>query len=251
MKRLVGKAVAAVVLMTCLSPMPLYAQNAVRPIVWGYIDFPPRMAAGRDNHPNGELAGVVKGILATLNKPYDPLVLPTRRMLLEIKKNSIDLGMLTPSQVANPDDYLFSESVFGCVELYAYWIPEVAPAIKQLSDLDNQRLVLINGFQYASVRDKVEPKGVVGVEGHSRALQALKLKRADYLLGFERAINALLEDEPALSIEKLKIMQYPIFLVLNRSYPDAENLINRIDKVHLDKFPQHYQRYAACGEKGL
>ena len=240
--------IVLLMLMSVLCSAKVYGNE---PLVWGYIDFPPRMAAGHDDHPNGELAGVVQGILASLNITYEPLVLPTRRMLLEVQKNSIDLALLTPSQVANPENYLFSHSIFGCVELHAFWIPENTPPIETLNDLNFQRLIFINGFRYPGLREKIEPKGIVGVEGHDRALQALKLKRGDYLLGFERAINTLLSRQGEPDLARLKIMQFPIFVVLNREYHEAPTLIEQVDAAHHQLYPEHFRHYQTCGKRQL
>jgi len=59
----------------------------------------------------------------------------------------------------------------------------------------------------------------------------LQGNRADYLVDYESAASDILEVSPIPDLKSNPINTLDIFLVLSKSYPDAEKLMNELEDI--------------------
>lgn len=214
---------------------------------WGYMNFPPRLYQGASLQPSGELAEVVKGVLREMDVAWDAKQFPNRRLSALLNQGAIDLALITPSQLEAPEGFVISETVFGIVELYAYWLKASTPGVHQLADLRHKRLIVLSAYVYGGLRHQ-EPDifhdQLVTVEDHPRALLALLLGRGEYLLNYRRPVDSIITEQESGRLGRFLIERLAVKAVMPKSVAGAKTLISEMDHFHRTKYPQHYARYA-------
>ena len=196
---------------------------------WGYVHFPPYFVETASGTAEGELASLLQRVMQDLQLEMRAVQYPNRRMINLLNEGSLDLAMVMSSVLTQQHLYLRSAQPVAMLELAVYWQPGTRP-ISQLNDLYNSRLIVMSGFTYGGLREKLEPgygliRELVEIEQHRLGLEALQLDRGEYFLSYRHAMPP--DSEQQLNHHVLDSIE--MFLWLRQALPDSELLIQQID----------------------
>jgi hypothetical protein len=171
-----------------LCSLPCFSAYAKAPLIWTVANFAPHIYIDNQNQVLGPIGEIGTNILAHAGLDYKINHTSNKRAEQFINKEHAEFGMSSIYTLEKPEDFYISQYAVHKVQLRAYWFGEHEPVL-QASDLRQQSLILIGGLKYAGLRDYIEDPSnqvtlAVDVENHQRALQALKLARATYMLGY-------------------------------------------------------------------
>lgn len=117
------------------------------------------------------------------------------------------------------------------MELAIYWQPGTTP-VHKLSELYNCRLIVMSGFSYDGLRNKLEPgygliRQPIEIEQHRLGIAALQLDRGEYLLNYRHAMPP--DSEQQLQFQVFSSIE--VFLWLRKTLADSEQLIQQRDEL--------------------
>ena len=129
---------------------------------------------------------------------------------------------------------LFSKNPVYSTKLNVYHIGDKLPLTSK-EDLTGKKIITIRGYSYAGLIKFISDpanKIVNEVAGtHKAAFEMLRGKRADYVLDYAPAAEDILAESPIGDIRSNPINQLDIFLVLSKSYPDADKLMMKLEGI--------------------
>ena len=223
-----------VCIFSCLCLLIACPAFAQKPLVWGYVHFPPFTSQGKDGQVEGFLADITLQVLKEENIPFSAVELPNRRALTLINSGDIHFGVFSKSFMDNTDDFVLSKFPVSQVELRAYWTGK-KPEIIHPSDLNGKKLILLTAYTYGGLRDYFQDplngiSVVANIEQHHRAFQALKIGRGEYLLNYRGPATRSLQqiDVPDLKFSPLKTID--IYFMINKGYQNAAAVMARMEE---------------------
>lgn len=210
-------------------PQPLKLD---RPLQVAYTEFPPFSYTDTDGITRGYAVGIFKLLMDDLQLPYELKSRPTARIYHQLKIGELDIWLgprgvptLAPHvwEVPIPDAY--------SVNLYL-WRKVGTPEAVDVSDLQHQNLVVINGFTYSGLIDQLSaPENNIQLfrtSSHSNALKMLVSGRSDYLLDYGRPIEILLDEHPEVTLLKTLMQQRKLAFVVSQKAQHAREVYERL-----------------------
>jgi len=196
---------------------------------WGYVHFPPYFVETAPGLAEGELAALLQRVMQDLQLEMRAQQYPNRRMINLLNEGGLDLAMVISSVLTQQHLYLRSAQPVAMMELAVYWQPGTQP-VRQLSDLNNSRLIVMSGYTYGGLREKLEPgngliRQLVQIEQHRLGIEALQLDRGEYFLSYRHAMPP--ESEHQLNYHILDSIE--MFLWLRQALPNSGLLMQQID----------------------
>ncbi|WP_333607980.1 substrate-binding periplasmic protein [Arsukibacterium sp.] len=218
---------ASLVIHLVLSPPA--TSNEPAPLHWGYVHFPPYYFEKEPGVAAGDLATLLARLMHDLGREYNGSQYPNRRMISLLNEGELDLALVMSSVLEQPQWYHRSANPITTMELAVYWRAGKTP-VQQLADLYNSRLIVMTGFSYGGLREKIEPgygliRQLIEIEQHRLGMDALQLYRGDYLLNYRHAMPADSEQQLQFQV----ISRIEVFLWLRKSVADSDKLIQQID----------------------
>ena len=231
-KRLRVLVSASILLIAVLVFTPMV--KAQQPLIWGYVHFPPFTSQDDNGRAQGFLADITTDVLKRAEIPYSAIELPNRRAKALINSGEIHFGLFTKSFIQEPREFVTSDFAISQIELRAFWTGQTDP-VRDKRDLIGKKLILMTAYTYGGLRKFFENPAnditiIANVEQHHRAFQALKVGRGDYLLDYRgpslRALNNM--NVPDIKFSTLSTID--IYFVMHKSYPQAQNTINKMQQ---------------------
>jgi polar amino acid transport system substrate-binding protein len=216
--------------------------HSEEPIVWGYAPFPPYIYPLSDGQPAGPFADIVIKTLNHAGIDYLPLYTPNKRARKAINDGLTDFSIGPLAVLNKPENYHISDTAVAKVDMRTFWIGP-KPAIKKTSDFNGKSVILITSFQYSGLRQYLEnPVNnvsiAVNVEDHKRALSALNLKRADYMLGYLAPVDLMQLEMGIADLQSYPIKQADFHLFINKAVKDSRQIMDKINTAYAELYLQ-------------
>ena len=98
-----------------------------------------------------------------------------------------------------------------------------------------KEVITIRGYSYASlmsfIKDPANRMVNHAAKSHDAAFTMLGLGRADYVLDYEGPASETLADLPFWEIKHQTLDHLEVYLVLARSYPDADATLEKLESI--------------------
>lgn len=205
-----------------------------------YVDFPPFKYTGESGNPRGPWVDMTRKVVREAGYRLEWVHLPIARVYLHLRSGQIDLW---PGLAGVPElqgAVYETDATPMRLSLMAYH-REGKPPVTSIEALRDEKLVLIQGFTYLGVLDRI-------TEGHNRAEQArthpsaigmLLKARGDYLLNYEQPTETAAK-AMGVSLQGSEIYAARGTFVISRKTPGAEQIVRELDAA--------YQRLLERGE---
>ncbi len=198
-------------------------------LTFAYASIPPLAYTNPKNQTmDGDLASLVKHCLDSLENEYVAVELPIPRYSRNLENGEIQIG-LGNDKIADMVSYVhIGKTLLRNVKVTIF---SFDTSFKQLADFKGKRLALNKFYNYMGLRQKLEASSsnihLDGYKSIKQGMDMLKLNRVDGLMAYEAEV--LQYESPKLY--KTTIFEYPVYFVVSKKAPEAEQLINKLDSV--------------------
>ena len=167
--------------------------------------------------------------------------MPNRRARKMINEGTTGFAIGSIIALDDPSDFYISRRSVARIDLRVYWIGEQT-AVTQASDLNRQSVILISSFDYSGLCDYVEDPInkvtlAVNVEGHKRALSALSVKRATYMLGYRAPVDLIQLEMNIQNLHSHPIDQSEIYLIIHKSVKNSRQIMDKLEQAYSELYP--------------
>lgn len=183
--------------------------------------------------PANPLIEVADALFSKTGTSWRARVYPAPRLFANLKDGTTPFSMLVRVPSLR-ECCLFSDKPITTVEIRAYRRSD-APSLSRTEDLVGKRLITIHGYSYGGLlRFITDAKNRVTnnvAHTHAEAFRMLDNGRADYVIDYADPAREVLTEEPIAGVSSEVLSQSPVYLVLNRNYPDAPGFMVRLETV--------------------
>lgn len=208
-------------------------QPLTSPLRVGVLHIPPLAEVRSPTNLSGPLIQYIHRLLHSAGVSYRMEGFPARRLYRNLAAGDSQFWVGVKNVPEYEGKVLYSEQPVYSLHLRLYRLPGT-PELHQLSALQNQRLIVIRGYSYGGLLEplKQRPMGLQWKDANTnyKALEMLQLRRGDYLLSYAEPIDQLLRRHPQLLAQEV-VQELPMYLVLSRTTPHAENLMARLNQI--------------------
>ena len=185
---------------------------------------------GEPENPLLRLAAVLFG---RAGLPWHAKAYPAARMFTHLQDGTAQFSILVDSQ-ALWACCLRSKSPVAGTELRVYRVGDKPPILRG-EDLAGKRIITIRGYTYGGLLDFIADRknGVANnpTMKHETAFAMLDAGRADYLLDYTGPASEVLAEHPIDGLHSDTLSHLDVYLVLSKSYPDAEGVMARLEAI--------------------
>lgn len=191
---------------------------------------------GEPDNPLFRLAGE---LFAKAGIPWHSRTYPAARMFRYLQDGTSQFSILVKAPSLQ-SCCLLSRKPVAKADLRVYRLGVLAP-IHSREELAGHSVIVVRGYSYAGLKDFLaDPRNrVTAYEAptHTAAFRMLASGRADYLIDYAGPAAETLAAEPLSGVQSDSLSQQEVFLVLSRTYPDAEKVMARLEAIadSLDK----------------
>lgn len=214
-------------------PASVAAGETKNSLEFGLFNMPPFYTLEDGKPAAGICVEVMEGLLRSAAIPYHMKVYPTARLYFNLASGKTDLFVGIKEVAEYKDKVLFSEAPVADAELGIYYREGTLP-IQSKSDFVGKRIIVVRGYSYAGLIKYLEdPKNNIRLEvtdSHQDALNMLEMRRADYFLDYTMTVEDLLLEHPELHIRHTVYNTFPLYLIVSRNTPGAEEIMGRLTK---------------------
>lgn len=183
--------------------------------------------------PDTPMTLVAEELMKRAELPWHAMPYPAKRLFKNLKTGTTNFSILVRASSLK-DSCIFSKKPIYNTKLNAYYIGDKIP-IKSKEDLAGKHIITIRGYSYGGLRKFIlDPANHITFEEtstHKSAFEMLSANRADYLIDYASAAGDILKLHPIKGIKSNSLSQLDIYLVLSKSYPDAEGLMEKLEKI--------------------
>jgi ABC-type amino acid transport substrate-binding protein len=158
---------------------------------------------------------------------------PAARMFNYLNDGTAEFSMLVKSQALN-ECCLWGKAPVASTELRVYRMAD-KPPIRSKEDLAGKRIITIRGYSYGGLLPFIaDPANNISNNTaikHDAAFAMLEAGRGDYLLDYTGPAVEVLTAHPIAGIAFDSLTRLDVYLVLAKSYPDAPNVLNRLEAI--------------------
>jgi len=220
-----------------LSPIRNSYSKDAKPIVeieYGYPSQSIFVATINDKgQPDTPMTLVAEEIMKRAELTWHAMPYPARRLFDNLKSGKTNFSILVRASSLK-NNCIFSKKPIYSTTLNAYYIGDKKP-IETKDDLAGKHIITIRGYSYGGLRKFIsDPANNITYEDastHKAAFKMLSDNRAVYLIDYASAANDILAANPIEGLKSNSLSQLDIFLVLSKSYPDADKLMTKIEKI--------------------
>jgi len=210
---------------------------------FGYSEFAPYTYTNEKGLAVGEVSDIVRKVVSQSGFEFKAIPGPNRRLFRNILTDKLDLLMVVPFQ--SPDSYklIFGEKVFDTLDMSVFWLEGKNPAIDKVSQIQGKPLITITGYSYGGLfrgEGALVKTERFNAENHSLALKALMLERAPYLLSYKEPAMFYFEPDPTVNLNSHTLDVIPLVLSIRRSYPNAEEVLRKLEARYAELFPERF-----------
>jgi polar amino acid transport system substrate-binding protein len=196
----------------------------------GFPEFPPLSFTNKHGEPDGYLVHLSAALFARAGISSHVRIYPAPRLFDNMANGSLDFSMLVHNQVLDAC-CLFSKQAVVREDLRVYHL-NGKPLIHDKTELVGKKVITIQGYSYAGLINFIkDPKNNIINEvapTHEAAFTMLDVGRADYVLDYAGPATSGLAAHPVKNLRFEVIDYLDIYLVLSKTYPDAEHLLARL-----------------------
>ncbi|CCQ75032.1 conserved protein of unknown function(similar to ABC-type amino acid transport/signal transduction system) [Magnetospira sp. QH-2] len=183
--------------------------------------------------PDNPLLRLADALFREAGIPWHGKSLPVLRMFDNLQNGSSNFSMLVKTSRLM-DCCLYGTLPVASVDIRVYRHGDTAP-IGKLEDLAGKSVITIHGYSYGGIgkfiRDK--PNSItnnVAIK-HEAAVDMLAARRADYLVDYVHPAEEVLAMKPILGLAHDLLSSKDVYLVLSKTYPDAEKVLARLEAI--------------------
>jgi len=198
-----------------------------------YVEFSPFTFTNDEGAPDGMLIRMAETLFAKAGISWHATSYPAPRLYDNLQKGASHFALI----VRNPDladCCIYSKKPVWVLQIRAYYIGEKTP-IKTKEDLIGKKIITLRGYSYAGMlsffNDEKNRIENVLANSHDAAFKLLKAGRADYLLDYGGPADASLTRLQIADARYDTLHRSELFLVLSKVYPDAVNVMTRLESV--------------------
>lgn len=187
----------------------------------------------RHGQPDNPLFRVAEQLFAKAGIPWRGRTYPAARMFKYLQDGSAQFSMLVKAP-ALQECCLLSRKPVAVAEVRAYRFADKAP-IRHPDDLVGKSVITVHGYSYGGLlgfigdeRNRIQNNAALT---HATAFKMLARGRADYVIDYSGPAGEVLAAEPLHGLQSETLAQQEVFLVLSRSYPDAQNVMVRLEAI--------------------
>lgn len=177
------------------------------------------------------MLSVAQELFSRTNLSWNSTAYPAKRLFRNLKNGETNFSILVRAS-SLLESCIFSKKPVYSTSLNVYYIGDKPPIITK-EGLIGKRLVTIRGYSYGKLRKFIEdPKNNIINEvtnTHSSAFRMLKLGRVDYLLDYASAAEDIISKNSISNLQSDILSHLDIFLVLSKSYPNANELMEKLE----------------------
>ncbi len=206
------------------------------PLTVGYVDYPPCTYANPTE--GGHISGgacidITRAVLAEMGRDAEFIHMPPKRLLHSIANGQLDIAHLLMNFPLPQEQVLFSSAPIFITRLNAYSLAEQEP-IDNVHDLEGQSVIILLGYSYGGIAKFLhKPESRVKTltaKTPEAGLTMLQAKRASYLLIYQGAANEIMQEIQNNGLQQQTLMVTPITWAISTSTPDAEKLIQELNR---------------------
>lgn len=183
--------------------------------------------------PDNPLLKLAAAMFEKVGIPWHGKRYPAARMFNYLNDGTAEFSMLVNAP-ALKDCCLLSKAPVATTELRVYRMPGKAN-IRFKEDLIGKRVITIRGYSYGGLLTFItDPANNITNNAaikHEAAFAMLEAGRADYLLDYTGPAIEVLTARPVQGIQFDMLSKLEVFLVLAKAYPDAANVMARMEAV--------------------
>jgi len=163
--------------------------------------------------------------------------MPNRRPRKMINEGTTGFAIGSLIALDDPSDFYISRRSVARIGVRVYWIGEQT-AVTQASDLNRQSVILITSFDYSGLRNYIQNPDnkvtlAVNVEDHKRALSALSINRATYMLGYRAPVDLMQLEMNIQDLNSYPMIQNDMYLIINKSVKNSRQIMDRLEASYL------------------
>ena len=202
---------------------------------WAFVHLPPIAFLDKEGRAQGELAELMNKVSELSGVPYEAFEFPNIRAISNLNRHQLNFSIGVKTLVNEMDNFILSRMPVAKMQLQILW-NNSATYLNTIDDLSGKRVVLLNGYTYNGMREKVESlaQSIIDVETHNRALVALKLGRGDYALVYKTASEYSMSALSESDFKSLVIAEVDLYFILDASVPNAQEIMKRLETAFLD-----------------
>ncbi|SHO47844.1 substrate-binding periplasmic protein [Desulfopila aestuarii] len=178
------------------------------------------------------LLHLAKALFSELHLEWNAKPYPAGRMFERLEQGTSNFSILVRAPRL-AESCIFSKKPVVFTELRVYR-KGASPAITEKTDLRGKSVIVIRGYSYGGIgkflRDPANNIAVNEALRHEAAFQMLEYGRAEYLIDYTGPSEEILIAQPISDIAHDVLDRLDVFLVLSKNYPDAENMMERMEK---------------------
>ncbi len=177
------------------------------------------------------LVRLAKPLFEKVGIPWHPQDYPAKRMFENLRNGTSKFSMLVNAKKALNGCCLVSKDPVAVVEIRIYSL-KTSPPITKREDMLDKDLISLRGYSYAGLRNYIADNKISNnlAGDHHAAFAMLAAGRADYVLDYANPAEEVLEENPIKNIKFETMSQSKVYLILSKAYPDAENVMARLEK---------------------
>lgn len=203
-------------------------------IEYGYPDQSIFVATINDKgQPDTPMTYLAEALIERAGLPWHAAPYPAKRLFKNLQSGITNFSILVRASSLK-NSCIFSKKPVYSTNLNVYYIGD-KPPVKSRKDLVGKEIITIRGYSYAGLLKFISDPAnniVNQVAGtHKAGFEMLKGNRAVYLVDYASAAGEILAESPIPGIRSNSIGQLDIFLILSKSYPDAEKLMIRLENI--------------------
>ncbi|KPP96724.1 MAG: amino acid ABC transporter substrate-binding protein, PAAT family [Marinobacter sp. HL-58] len=214
---------------------PSQAQPIRDTLKVGYVDVPPLAYQAENGRAEGVFIDLTRRVAEEAGYDLDFRFLPVSRAYFYLRTGGIDIWPGVTDVPALEDEVLESYVSPLPFQLSA-WGMKDAPPVQHFNDLKNKTLILIAGYTYGGLAERLERTPGIRVTeapNHQAAVAMLNRGRGDYLLDYQDPVKAVLEEFPVQGIREYPVRTRNAAWIFSLANPRSSDLREEFDDAYL------------------
>jgi sporulation protein YlmC with PRC-barrel domain len=183
--------------------------------------------------PDNPLLSLAAALFAKADMPWHGKSYPAVRLFKQFQEGRPQFSMLVKAPALQAC-CLWSKKPVTTAEISVYRLAD-KPPVKTLEEMRGKQVITIRGYSYGGLRDFIndEKNRISNSESpsHTAAFRMLASGRADYLIDYAGPAAEILSTEPMHNIRSAVLLRQEVYLVLAKSYPEADMVMARLESI--------------------
>ena len=202
--------------------------------------------------PDNPLLRIAAELFSKAGMTWHAKSYPAARMFSYLKDGSAQFSMLVKAPVLQ-ECCLVSKKPLTAVEIRAYRRAGTSP-VQATENLAGKQVITIRGYSYGGLNkflsDQRHHVSNNVTQSHASAFRMLASGRANYVIDYSGPASEVLVSEPIHGVTYDVLSRQDIYLVLSKTYPDAQNVMVRLESVAASMDVEAILgRYSVLGKK--